>query len=169
MRSMTVLLIGALLFAGIFIVIPEEASAQTWESKHLYSGQWIFFDVGTLDQGTVVEYSVRVTTPDESVDITFMDSTNYAAYSSSMGETFVGQGTEYQVRTKTATFIIPYQQQWYFVAESDSGAEIDIDYYVEVQVEEEETDTICGGAMIAGSVLIMGILGLAVVQLRKRR
>ncbi|MCU0798744.1 MAG: hypothetical protein MUC62_03620 [Candidatus Thermoplasmatota archaeon] len=165
MRVMTIVItmtFVCLALAGMLSI--EGEGARTWESKHIYSGQWLFFEVGNLDKGVEIEYGVKVTTPDESVNLAFMDSTNYAAFSSSVGETFVGQDVQYQVRSREAKWTTPYQQQWYFVAISDSGYEIDIDYYVEAK--EDSTDVACLGSIFAG-VLILLAVTVAVSYLRK--
>lgn len=160
-------MIGSLICVGVVALMPEEAEAdQTWVGKHLYVDQWLYFEIGTLDQGTEVEFGVRVTTPDESVNLGIMDSTNYVAFSSDV-DSFVGFHTEYQVRNLEDMITIPYQQVWYFVVFSDAWAEIDIEYYVNVL--EDEDDSACGGVMIAGAIVIMGILGLVIVQTRKLR
>lgn len=165
MRATSFFLVGAFLCLALAGMLNMEGvEARTWESKHIYSDQWLFFEVGNLDKGVVIEYGIKVTTPDESVNLAFMDSTNYAAFSSSVGETFVGQDVQYQVRSREATFTTPYQQQWYFVAISDSGYEIDIDYYVDVK--EESTDIACLGSIFAG-VLIMLAATVAISYLRK--
>lgn len=169
MKSLAIFLIGSLLCMGIVMMLPEEADAEpTWESKHLYADQWLFFEIGTLDQGTEIEYGVRVTTPDESVNIAFMDSTNYVAFESDV-ETFVGWDPQYQVRAREATTIIPYQQMWYFVALSDTWSEIDIDYYVNIIEDDKDDGAICGSTLLAGSLMIMGILGLVSVQRKMKR
>lgn len=155
-KAVNFLMIGTLIVVGVISFIPGDTDAdRTWESKHVYSDQWLSYDVGTLDQGTMIEYGVKVTTPDESVNVAFMDSTNYAAFSSDSSETFVGQDIQWQVRSREGEFEVPYQQQWYFVAISDSGYEIDIDYYVEVI---DEDVAICGSVMFAGIILIAGAI-----------
>ncbi len=165
MRILPIFLLGALVCIAFAGIVPSAgAGARTWESKHIYSDQWLYFEVGTLDQGTVVEYGIKVTTPDESVNLAFMDSTNYAAFSSSSGETFVGQDVQYQVRSREATFTVPYQQQWYFVAITDSGYELDIDYYVEVK--EEKDDIACLGGIFVGMMMLVGAV-IALSFMRK--
>ncbi|MFW3146760.1 MAG: hypothetical protein ACMUIE_08120 [Thermoplasmatota archaeon] len=167
MKLLPLMIIGMMVCTGFFILIPDETNAATnWEAKHLYYDQWLYFEIGTLDQGTKVEYGVRVTTPDESVNVAIMDSTNYAAFSSGGGESLVGWHTEFQVRTREAEVEIPYQQQWYFVVLSDSGAEIDIEYYVNV-IEEEENGGICGGTMLAAMLLVFATLGIITI-IKKR-
>ena len=166
MRLLSILLIWTLLCGVLFALVPGDTDAEVvWESKHLYSDQWLFFEIGTLDQGTEIEYGIRVTTPDESVNIAFMDSTNYAAFSSSAGETFVGWDVQYQVRTREATTTIPYQQQWYFVAISDSGWEIDIEYYT-IVVEEDDDNGICSSAFILSALILIGIVASLTINKR---
>ncbi|MGA1865904.1 MAG: hypothetical protein ACMUFK_00385 [Thermoplasmatota archaeon] len=165
MRPLPLILIGIMLCTGIVALIPEDTdAAPNWEAKHLYVDQWLYFEIGTLDQGTEIEYGIRVTTQDESVNLAFMDSTNYAAFTSDL-ETFVGWDVQYQVRQREATTTIPYQQMWYFVARSDSWSEIDIEYYV--NVIEEDSDGICGGVMLAGALMIFGMIGV-VILIKKR-
>jgi hypothetical protein len=168
MRSLSLLIIGTLVCAGIVALIPEAEAAPSWEGKHLYADQWLFFEIGALDQNDEVEYGVRVTTPDESVNVAIMDSTNYAAFDSADFETFVGHEVQLQVRSLESSAIIPYQQIWYFVVISDNfpWSEIDIEYYVNV-ASDDGGDSVCGGAIFAGALMIMGILGLVVVQKRK--
>ncbi len=167
MRLIPVILIWTMMCGILLAYIPSGTDAEVvWESKHLYSDQWLFFEIGTLDQGTDIDYGIKVTTPDESVNIAFMDSTNYAAFSSSSGETFVGWDVQYQVRSREATTTIPYQQQWYFVAISDTGFEIDIEYYTTV-VEKDDNGGICGSAfMISGLVILGAIFTLALSKKR---
>jgi hypothetical protein len=149
--------------------IPEgSADEPQWIGSHLYVEQWLFFEIGTLDQGTEVEFGVQVDTPDESVNLAIMDSTNYVAFESDV-ESFVGFHVEQQVRQLEDTIEIPYQQVWYFVVVSDTWSEIDIKYYVNVVEEDSDDNGLCGGAMVAGALVIMGILGLVAVQTRKMR
>jgi hypothetical protein len=149
--------------------MPEAEAAPSWEGKHLYADQWLYFEIGALDQNDEVEYGVNVETPDESVNVAIMDSTNYAAFDSSDFETFVGHEVQLQVRSLESSAIIPYQQIWYFVVIADNFpfAEIDIQYYVNVVSDDDGDGAICGGAIFAGALVIMGILGLVVVQKRK--
>lgn len=167
MKFFPIILIGAVVcLISVALIPPAQGADATWEAKKLYEEQWLFFEVGNLDQGTEIEYGIRVTTADESVNLAFMDSTNYAAFSSSMGETFVGQDPQYQVRAREATFTVPYQQQWYFVAFSDQWSTIDIEYYVNI-VEDDSDDTLCGGALFAGAIGIIALIGVVSV-LNKR-
>jgi hypothetical protein len=165
MRAVPLFLAGVIICLALAGMLNmKSVEAVTWESKHIYSGQWLFFECGNLDKDVDIEYGIKVTSPDESVNLAFMDSTNYAAFSSSVGETFVGQDVQYQVRTREATWTTPYQQQWYFVAISDSGYEIDIEYYV--NVGDEETDLACCGSIFIGIVILMAI-AVAAAYMRK--
>lgn len=168
MRSLPLILIGAMLLTGIVAMVPEEADADyTWQGKHLYADQWLYFEIGALDQNDQVDYGVRVTTPDESVNVAIMDSTNYAAFDSENFDTFVGYEVQWQVRSLEESAIIPYQQIWYFVVIGDNFlyTEIDIEYYVEV-VEEENGGGICGGAFIISGIIIIGLLAVLTVNKR---
>ena len=156
MRKSILLVLGIFSMMYLLALLPKAQAEPTWEAKHIYIGQWLYFDIGTLDQGTEIDYGIRVTTADESVNVAFMDSTNYAAYSQSPDESFVGWDVQYQVRTREATTKIPYQQQWYFVAESDSGYEIDIEYYVSVVDDSVDFGACCGGFFI-GIIALMGV------------
>jgi len=154
-----------MLCTGIVALIPENTdAAPNWEAKHLYVDQWLYFEIGTLDQGTDIEYGIRVTTPDESVNLAFMDSTNYVAFQSDV-ETFVGWDVQYQVRPRDATTTTPYQQMWYFVAASDDWSEIDIEYYV--NVVKDDGGGICGGAMVAGALMVFAMIGVVIVIKRR--
>ncbi len=169
MRSLPLILIGAMLLTGIFAVIPEEAEAEpTWQGKHLYADQWLYFEIGALDQNDQVDYGVRVTTQDESVNVAIMDSTNYAAFDSADFETFVGYEVQWQVRSLEESAIIPYQQIWYFVVIADNFpfSEIDIEYYVEVVEDSDDGGGICGGAFIISGLVIIGMLAVLTVNKR---
>ncbi|MGA1873821.1 MAG: hypothetical protein ACMUHY_09130, partial [Thermoplasmatota archaeon] len=151
------------------VLVPEDGEgAPNWQGKHLYADQWLYFEIGALDQNDEVEYGVIVSTPDESVNVAIMDSTNYAAFDSADFETFVGHEVQWQVRSLESSAVIPYQQIWYFVVISDNFpySEIDIEYYVEV-VEEDDGGGICGGAMVAGALMIIAMLGI--VSIIRRR
>jgi hypothetical protein len=157
-----------MLLTGILAFIPEEADADyTWQGKHLYADQWLYFEIGALDQNDQVDYGVKVSTPDESVNVAIMDSTNYAAFDSADFETFVGHEVQLQVRSLEDSAIIPYQQIWYFVVIADNFplAELDIEYYVEV-VEEDDGGGVCGGAFIISGLLIIGLLAVLTVNKR---
>jgi hypothetical protein len=167
MRSLALILIGSLLCAGIVAFIPTNAeAAPTWTGVHLDSDQWLYFEVGALDQGDLIKYGVRITTPDESVNMAIMDSGEYADFESGI-ETFSFFHTQEQIRSLENEIEVPYQQVWYFVVIADNypWVEIDIEYYVEV--EEKDDSSACGGVMFAGAVAIIGILGLAIVIKRR--
>lgn len=165
MKPLPLILIGMMLCTGIVALIPSETdAAPNWEAKHLYVDQWLYFEIGTLDQGTEIEYGIKVTTPDESVNLVFMDSTNYAAFETDI-ESWAGWDPQYQVRQRESTTIIPYQQMWYFVARSDDWSEIDIEYYV--NVVEEDSGGICGGTMLIGALMIFAMIGIVILIKRR--
>jgi hypothetical protein len=158
-----------MLCAGIVALIPEETeAAPSWQGKHLYADQWLFFEIGALDQNDEVEYGITVSTPDESVNVAIMDSTNYAAFDSTDFETFVGHEIQLQVRSLESSAIIPYQQIWYFVVISDNfpWSEIDIEYYVNV-VSDDDGGGVCGGAIFAGALMIFAVLGVVTIIRKK--
>jgi hypothetical protein len=168
MRTIPLIIIGIMILTGIIAMVPQEADADyTWQGKHLYADQWLYFEIGALDQKDQVDYGVRVTTPDESVNVAIMDSTNYAAFDSADFETFVGYEVQLQVRTLEESAIIPYQQVWYFVVIADDFpyAEIDIEYYVEL-VEEDEDNGICTSAFILSALILIGILATLTINRR---
>lgn len=168
MRPLPLILIGMMLCTGIVALIPENTdAAPKWQGKQLYADQWLYFKIGDLNKNDRVDYGIEVTTPDESVNVAIMDSTNYAAFDSSDFDTFVGFEVQWQVRNLEDSAIIPYQQIWYFVVISDNFpySAIDINYYV--NVVSDDSGGICGSAILAGAIMIFAMIGVVIVIKRR--